>query len=202
MSTLSPNEIAGAARAAGFRGRALVIAVAVALAESSGDPTATNHNTNGTTDYGLWQINSVHAGILRQGSWSDPTDNARMAYAVSNGGRNWVPWTTFNDGAYLAHMPAATVAAGNPLPPGSVPQPTSGVTPVDFGSTMGALSNFGSLASLLLNPFTYIRLAMFGVGFGLVVMGLVHVSGTARTIAQTGKSMAKDAAVAAVLAPK
>lgn len=198
MTRLSAREIAGAARGAGFRGRALTIAVAVALAESGGETTAVNHDSNGTTDYGVWQINSVHTSVLRQGSWSDPNDNAAMAFAVSNGGTDWTPWSTFSDGSYLAHMPAAGHAAGNPLPPGSVPTlpTTGGVQTASFGSTY---SNFATLGGLLTNPFTYVRLAMFGVGFGLVVAGLIHTSKTAQTIASTAKGIGKDAAIAAVV---
>jgi hypothetical protein len=100
-----------AARAAGFPEAQLDTAAAVAGAESGWNPTATNLNANGTTDYGMWQINSVHAAALATGNWRDPTDNARMALAVwRQAGGSWAPWVTYNTGAYLAHLPAASAA--------------------------------------------------------------------------------------------
>jgi len=52
--------IAEVAHNAGFIGEALIIAVAIALAESGGISYNMNYNSNGTYDVGLWQINTVH----------------------------------------------------------------------------------------------------------------------------------------------
>ncbi|MGH3094657.1 MAG: transglycosylase SLT domain-containing protein [Streptosporangiales bacterium] len=88
-------------RQAGFPKSAIRTGVAIAFAESSGNPTATNHNVGGSTDYGLFQINSVHQSILAQGDWSNPLSNTKMAYHVwANSGHSWSPWTTYNSGAY------------------------------------------------------------------------------------------------------
>jgi cell wall-associated NlpC family hydrolase len=57
---VSPVQLASVARSVGFKGDGLVTAVAVSLAESSGNSNAMNYNTNGTYDVGLWQINTVH----------------------------------------------------------------------------------------------------------------------------------------------
>jgi cell wall-associated NlpC family hydrolase len=57
----SGPQLAAFASHAGFKGDALVIAVAIALAESSGVSDAMNYNSNGGTyDTGCWQINTVH----------------------------------------------------------------------------------------------------------------------------------------------
>jgi hypothetical protein len=111
-----PSTGAGMARAAaaaaGFTGPDLDIAVAVAGAESSWQPAATNSNTNGSTDHGLWQINSVHGAVLASGDWADPYANGRMARTVwEQAGESWSPWVTFKTGAYLKHM-QPTVAVG------------------------------------------------------------------------------------------
>src|SRR5208282_634628 len=55
-TNLSASEIAGYASAAGFSGPDLQVAVAVALAESSGNPSAIGDLTLGVS-VGLWQIN-------------------------------------------------------------------------------------------------------------------------------------------------
>ncbi|MGI8680922.1 MAG: transglycosylase SLT domain-containing protein, partial [Mycobacteriales bacterium] len=68
---------AKAAIAAGFPAAELVTAVAVAGAESGWNPSATHVNSNGSIDRGEWQINSVHADLLRLGDWRDPLTNAR-----------------------------------------------------------------------------------------------------------------------------
>lgn len=121
---------ASAAAAAGFPAEQLPTAVAIAGAESGYDPTATHLNADGSTDYGLWQINGVHADLLTQGDWRDPAANARMAFAVwSAAGRSWTPWSTYNSGAYVAHLAEATAAIeGAPAPVCSAP---GGSVPAD-----------------------------------------------------------------------
>jgi hypothetical protein len=80
-------EVAALADVAGFPGDELHTAVAVAYAESLGDPEAVNRNRNGSKDSGLWQINSVHG-------YSDlkkPHVNAQAAFEVwSHSG--WTAW--------------------------------------------------------------------------------------------------------------
>lgn len=64
------------------------LAAAVALAESGGNPNAGPVNKNGSTDRGLWQINSIHGSL----SSFDPLQNAKAAVQISNNGANWRPW--------------------------------------------------------------------------------------------------------------
>jgi hypothetical protein len=113
---LTDAQIAAAAKQAGFTGNNLVVAVAVALAESGGDSEATNHNTNGTTDYGLFQINSVHGSLLQQGDWRNPVDNAKMAMTVYKGS-GWKAWYTYKTidgrmGPYAKFQGRAIIASG------------------------------------------------------------------------------------------
>ena len=103
---LTVAEIGTAAEGAGFRGPSLAMAIAVALAESGGDPGATDHDTNGTVDRGLWQINSVHRTYSAACDY-DPACAASAAYAISGGGTNWSAWVTFEHGEEIAYLPAA-----------------------------------------------------------------------------------------------
>lgn len=80
---------------------AAAIAAAIAMAESGGNSTATNQDSNGTVDRGLWQINSVHGDAQ---STYDVMGNARAAVAISNRGTNWTPWTVFNTGIYSRYL--------------------------------------------------------------------------------------------------
>jgi hypothetical protein len=96
------------------------LAASIALAESSGRVNATNRNTNGTIDRGLWQINSIHGGQ----STFDPLANARAAVAISNNGRSFDPWVTYKTGAYRKYTGArASSVAGMPTAPASPPPP-------------------------------------------------------------------------------
>lgn len=187
MPSLSASQIATAARAGGFlTNEDVVKAVAIALAESGGNPSATNHNTNGSTDYGLWQINSVHASILRSGSWSNPTDNARMAYQVfTDAGNSFTPWTTYTSGRYVAFLSVArraayggSVSKSPPLARGGTGNGGS-VTPkaTQAGfSVPNPVAGLVSLATLVTNPATWLRVAMFLAGIMFLWWGIRSVS--------------------------
>jgi hypothetical protein len=66
------------------------------MAESGGRQYAVNTNGGASTDRGYWQINSVHGSLSTFGAYA----NARSAVRISNGGRDWSPWVTYNTGAY------------------------------------------------------------------------------------------------------
>lgn len=140
---LSGTEIARLARAAGFPDAHLAIAVAVAMAESAGYPNATHLNTNGSTDFGVWQINTVHSALLAGGVWCVPAQNAAMAHSVwTTAGGSWTPWTTYNSGSYLTHLAVANQAAqalGAPAAPAPTVTPT-GTPTVDAGAVPGGIA--------------------------------------------------------------
>lgn len=80
-------------------------AAAIAMAESHGDSKAVGDNG---TSIGLWQIHVptapkeyANADMLKH-----PGFNAQAANAISSGGTNWQPWTTFRTGAYKKYLPA------------------------------------------------------------------------------------------------
>lgn len=81
---------------AGGSAQTAPMAAAIAYAESGGNSNASNVNTNGSTDRGLWQINTVNGSA----SSFDVMTNARGAIKISNNGTNWRPWcTAYSDGA-------------------------------------------------------------------------------------------------------
>lgn len=116
---LSAAQIAQYAALAGFQGSDLVTAVAVALAESGGDPNAYNPETaagapTGKGSYGLWQIYlNAHPEFAGQ-NLNDPQTNANAAFSVyrASGGA-FTPWSTFNSGAYASNLDAAQAAVTN-----------------------------------------------------------------------------------------
>jgi cell wall-associated NlpC family hydrolase len=118
LVTAAPGASAAAGAAARyFPASQVPMAVAVAGAESGYRPGATNHNTNGSTDFGEWQINSVHADLLGGRNWADLNENAWMAYQVwRQAGGSWSPWSTFNSGAYKRfYHPGANPALPAPV---------------------------------------------------------------------------------------
>ena len=92
----------------------VVVATAIAFAESSGNIHAVNHNHNGSTDYGLWQINSVHG--MTRGYLFNVDNNANAMVDISTGGTKWSPWSTYTNGAYRKHMAASHAAFSNVCP--------------------------------------------------------------------------------------
>lgn len=85
---------------AGGNPQKALIASAVAMAESTGNAGATDNDSNGTTDKGLWQINTSNGSL----STYDPLANARAAVQLSDNGTNWGDWVTFNNGDYQRYM--------------------------------------------------------------------------------------------------
>jgi hypothetical protein len=83
-------------------GPACRIALAVQRAENPrGDCEIYHYNTDGTLDWGYFQINTVHlkrAGVNLRGLL-DCKANIDFAYQLYTE-RGFEPWTTFNSGAY------------------------------------------------------------------------------------------------------
>lgn len=105
----------------GFQSDALVTALAIARAESGWRTDAVGDvglvNATWGPSIGLWQVRSLRAhsgtGRERDGTrLTDPRFNARAAYTISRGGRDWSAWTVHRTGAYRQHLEAARRAAG------------------------------------------------------------------------------------------
>jgi hypothetical protein len=121
-----------AAVQAGFTGQGLRLAVAVGLAESSGNPTARGPNPPtpgcpaGSVDRGAWQLNNCHHPEVSDACADNLACAAAAAYRISAGGANWSEWTTYTSGAYQAQLAAADQAlatlaapsANGGIPPG------------------------------------------------------------------------------------
>ena len=104
---LSPEELRDMLSSVGFRGDALVQAWGVAMKESTGRPRSHNKNSNtGDNSYGLFQINMIGSlgparlekyGLESNKDLFDPVRNAKIAYQMSNGGKNWSAWGGMTD---------------------------------------------------------------------------------------------------------
>jgi len=105
MANLSPQQIAAYAYRAGFRGTDLLNAVAIAMRESNGNPTAYNPESAagtkpGSGSRGLWQIYGSAHPQYNNDSVYDPMKNAEAAYQVyREAGNKFTPWSTWNNGS-------------------------------------------------------------------------------------------------------
>lgn len=94
----------------------LVVAVAVCLSESQGYAEAHNTNTNGSEDFGLFQINvekdEITDAVAKR--LYTPKENVEAAYALYMR-RGFQPWYGFTKGVYLhdAYIGRALVGVGN-----------------------------------------------------------------------------------------
>jgi len=130
---ISDDAIAQYAYNAGFRGQALVTAVAVAIAESSGRTDAKGDEGLQTSKWGpsigLWQIRSVNAEYGTGGQRDakanlDPATNAEHAFQISKHGRDFTAWTTYKDSLHVPFLSRARAAAQHAGPghqPGKQP---------------------------------------------------------------------------------
>lgn len=84
------------------------VAFAICMAESGGVASKDNAglNRDGTVDYGLMQVNSIHADMVAGDleSLRRPEVNIKIAYALSKSGTDWTPWSVYNNGKYLAYL--------------------------------------------------------------------------------------------------
>jgi hypothetical protein len=117
---LPPERIYRYARGASFSPDESVTATAIALAESAGRPRA--HNPTPPDDsYCLMQVNMLgRLGPARRATYHlrsntdlyDPATCMRVAYAISAGGSDWTPWTTYTRGTYHQYLTRAYQAGG------------------------------------------------------------------------------------------
>lgn len=216
MAKLTMEQIAGYAKQAGFPDSEIATAVAVAMAESGGDTTAYNQNSNRSTDYGLWQINTVHGPLLTQyGDKFDPLANAKMALTVwQRAGNKWTPWVVYKSGVYRIHLLEAQRAAAKPADTATNPPVVSGSAPavddpntgpIDAFNRMAAsvetiikaitepIASFNALMTRLGSGGFWLRIGAFILGFNLVLFALIRLSGTDKAVVALGKTAASVA---------
>lgn len=141
-------------RQAGFSGNGLQTAMAVAMAESGGNSRAYNP-TGRDLSYGLFQINMLGSmgpsrrkqyGLASNEALFDPVTNAKVAYALSNGGKNWKPWTTYTSGKYQKYLgnnpEIAGSGSGTGGGTGGTLTPQKGLSMDDLAARYGYTLNF------------------------------------------------------------
>jgi hypothetical protein len=118
MAQYTREEIIDILRRAGIPEKDVPVMVAIALAESMGDPEAIGDenlvDSKWDESIGLFQIRSLKnpndprfnkADKLRiKDRLFDPVYNAKAAYEISKKGKTWKDWTTFTEGTYKKFM--------------------------------------------------------------------------------------------------
>lgn len=174
---------------------------AIALAESSGNPAATNKTDNGgkQTSWGLWQIsdgthNMPRANIL------DPNVNAQAAVAKykSQGLR---AWGTYTSGAYREYLKNGVNPDSSGLPSGSTSTATDASLTGDIGGAIG--EGLGNAFKALLQPLisTMIWGSEIMLGMGLMLGGIIVFiinTNAGKSAISTSKNVAVDAASVAL----
>ena len=131
---MNDQQLADTLAAAGFKGQALRTAFGIAKRESGGRPEAYNPNRQtGDDSYGLFQINMLGSmgparrrqfGLQANEELLDPVVNAKAAYRMSKGGKDFGAWG-IGPNAYRSGAGVETIArytAEAPKPSGRGPQ--------------------------------------------------------------------------------
>jgi len=205
------GQLRALARQAGFSDNESAIAASIALAESGGVQNATNHNTNGSTDYGLWQINSVHSQYDASRLMSDPVYNARAAFEIYKAANNhFTPWSAYNSNANRKFLPqggllgsavrgwfgagdaTASAIKNNPVTDAAGSAAKSvGDAAAALPNSVTALNNtVGQIGGKLFNLDFWKRAGIVLIGAVLVMLGFIFVIGSNSTAQGIAKKVA------------
>lgn len=135
MADLSNHQILDLAYQAGWRKPGdLEKALAVALAESSGNPNAVSRTG---CCHGIWQINT-NSTTKTASELKDPKTNAQEAFRLWSS-RGWGPWNSSLGGQILRFPEAQASASTWQLSPGLGSQGTAGAVKEATGAVTGAV---------------------------------------------------------------
>jgi hypothetical protein len=148
---LTPAQISYYAQNAGFSGQDLLTAVAIALAESGGNPGVYNPETaagtpGGEGSYGLWQIYLHAHPEYAYANLYDPQTNANAAFDIHSLAGGFSPWSTYNSRAYQAHL--APAASAVPSMPGLTSAAVDQLSPIPSNLSMGEVLMIAAIGLL------------------------------------------------------
>jgi hypothetical protein len=207
-----------ALRAAGFGDGDLAVGAAVGFAESGFNANATAHEPDGSTSYGLWQINSSHGyPELTNGTWSSVTVNAQLAKRVFDA-QGWNAWSTHKPSdpigfaRYTAYLPIAVTGVTAHFGPGAGAKAAAGAGVSTAGGAVGGAQDaasgiLGGVQSLLAEPLAlvhflttpdaWIRIGKVVIGTAIIIAGAMILA--RKPIESVGGGAAKVASVAAIV---
>ena len=182
MATLNGFSLEALAAKHGFNQWEAKTMAGIALAESGGNtdvigPLPTHKNTDGTSDYGLWQINSSHTnlitpGTLASGAWKDPDHNAAMAHNVyaAQGFKAWSSWNADGSGpANKKIAPGGVSKSGSGPPDGAITTATN--TALDIpGAIKAAADSVTAQAGKMGGQAVAVVVAVALLGLGVAIL--------------------------------
>lgn len=162
---------------AGFSQSSAQIIAAIAMAESSLNPSAEHTNTDGSVDRGILQINSHwHAEVPNTCAY-DTACSFQQAYRISSNGTDFSPWATYQSGAYQQYL-SNNVGAWNPgnqqLMTTNAINPVSPVT--DAISGIQQILSIVGLFSLQNIKTALYKTGLFIVAAILIVVGFIIIA--------------------------
>ena len=202
---LVPAQAVAVLRLAGWKGGDLMIITAIVMTENTpldahavGGP-----NRDGSYDFGLCQVNSVHNPSESQKF--NFNANASLAHKIyADAGNKFTPWSTFNSGKFRTNIPKAMAALREAgiKPPYDSPDgnaadgltptikdlaplvPTLPDIPGAIGTAIGALN---AQVSKISGNIATIILAVVFLILGVVILIRMPVSKTVTTVAKAVK---------------
>lgn len=177
---MNAEQIADVALQAGFPNdeKKLQTAVAVALAESGGDPAV----VSSTGDVGIWQINLAAHPQYPADKLKDPLYNAGAMVAISANGTNWKPWFAYTTGRHLTKWGEAGVGVRRAR---AVRQYVSGPEGADVDAvnkagnlinTLNPLNVLNDFLSMLNSSEFWNRVVKVIAGLALLIAGLLFLN--------------------------
>lgn len=174
---------------AGGSKRLAPVMAAIAMAESGGHTLATHTDSDGSTDQGLWQINTVHQKMYKGKNIYDPQTNAHVAVQIEKTS-GLHAWSTFNNGKYKLYLGGKKPGGGGFLDykgiTSAVVHPERSLQQAASGTEKAVVGPLESIGMKIVFAF----LIMGGVGLMLVGLALVGVDlGLSTKVGQTGASI-------------
>jgi len=149
-----------------------VTALAIVLAESSGNTHAVNVNGDKSRDRGLFQINDrAHPDVSDACAFSPPCA-ASAAKRISKNWTDFTPWATYNNGAYRKFLDQAKKGSPNATSGAfgtGVGDPTNLPNPLD---ATGAVGDFLNKLGIVFHGGFWLRVAMALGGLVLIALAL------------------------------
>lgn len=199
MAKLSREQITQLAINAGFKKNSQTLSdmVAIAYAESGGDPNAHNDNPKtGDESYGLWQINMIGKlgpsrrkalGISSNSALFDPATNAKAAYMIYKSS-GLSAWTTYTRGDYLKFMDTTTSVEGGNVVVDAIADKAS-----EFSGVTGAINKIGGDLFKGVSNLAGIAVAIVLLILGVVLLARTQIANVlpAGKVAKVAKGLAK-----------
>jgi hypothetical protein len=194
----SAADVARAAMDAGFTSAQALAAVQIAYHESGFSAGATNRNNNGSVDYGLWQINSVHGfPELKTQQWRDPTTNARLAKKVYDK-QGWNAWSVYKSGKHQSSNLVNALAERSVRVAASERGGSDQHYTTPWDKTIGAVGDVAEgvtsvaetpvrVLRFLMRPDTWVRISQIIGGGALIIGGVVIAASQTDTARAVGK---------------